>query len=200
MIQEGGYFINLGCFDGITNDPIVEYIEKYKLNGYFVDANFDTLISCKKNFIGDSFVFECLGIHPLSGNQIFYKPKNIPNLPDWFHQTGSFSKNEIQKICNKLSINLDFYEEQTIRCQRIDEFIYERKLCNLQVVNLDLEGLDRFVIKQFPFEYVKPKIFVLEINSDNMIDEETCEFLSSHGYSTDRKPITNWSLEFHLKV
>jgi len=199
-IKRGGNFINFGCYDCITNDPILEYIINYDLKGYFVDANFDVLLQCRDNFIGFNYTFVGLGIHTSSGSHTFYEPKKIKNVPDWFYQTGTFNYKNVVEICNKLKIPLDSYSQKTIDCETVEGFITKRNLFELEVINLDLEGMDNSVIRQFPFHLVKPKVIVIEINSENGIDESVYEFICSQGYVSDKVPITDWSIRFFLNT
>ena len=198
-IKEGGTFINFGCFDGVTNDPIYEYIVKYKLNGYFVDANFNNLISCKEKFTEGKFTFEGLGINTVSGDHTFYEPRKIEKVPEWFYQTGTFDFNKVKEICNKLKLSLDSYSEKIIKCETIDEFIINRNIKDIEIINLDLEGLDSSVIRQFPFHFVKPKVIIIEIINENGFDESTYKYICSKGYTSDRNPITDWSVKFTLR-
>lgn len=198
MIKRGGTFLNLGSYDGITNDPILHYIRNYDLSGYFVDANDDVLELCKNNFRGPQFQFENIGINLSSGAMPFFKPKKIENVPDWFSQTGSFSLHEIKKICHELKIGIDSYETVYVSCETISEFIEKRHLFDLEVLNIDLEGLDEYVIRLFPFNKVKPKVIIIEISHKDGLDHETYNFIVSQGYHSNRIPITNWSIEFSL--
>lgn len=198
-IKKGGKFINFGCYDCISNDPILNYILEYDLKGYFVDANFEVLSECRDNFIGFNYTFVGLGIHTSSGPKTFYEPKRMDNVPEWFYQTGTFSYEKVKEICGKLKIPLDSYVEKIIECERIDEFITKRELYDLEVINIDLEGLDAQVIRQFPFSLVKPKVIIIEINSEEGIDNQTFDFICSQGYTSDRTPVTDWSLSFLLK-
>lgn len=198
-IKYGGTFINFGCYDGITNDPIYEYINTYNLNGYFVDANIDKLITCSESFKGRKFVFEGLGINTTSGDHNFYEPKKIEKVPEWFYQTGTFDFNKVKEICGKLNLSLDSYTSKSISCETIDEFIIKRGITELEIVNLDLEGMDSSVIRQFPFHIVKPKIIIIEIIDDFGINESTFNYICSKGYTSDRSPITDWSLKFTLR-
>ena len=198
-IKRGGNFINFGCYDCISNDPILNYILDYNLKGYFVDANFDILSECRDNFIGFDYTFVGVGIYTSSGPQTFYEPKKMKNVPEWFYQTGTFDFSKVVEICGKLNIPLDSYSQKTIHCERIDEFITKRGLYDLEVINIDLEGLDAEVIRQFPFNLVRPKVIMIEINSEKGIDESTFDYICSQGYESNRIPVTDWSIEFRLK-
>jgi len=198
-IKKGGKFINFGCYDCVSNDPILNYILEYNLTGYFVDANFEVLSECRDNFIGFDYTFVGLGIHTSSGSKTFYEPKKIKNVPEWFYQTGTFSYEKVKEICGKLKIPLDSYVEKVVDCETITDFITKRELFDLEVVNIDLEGLDSEVIRQFPFNLVKPKVIIIEINSEKGIDTSTFDFICSQGYTSDKKPITDWSICFLLQ-
>lgn len=197
-LKKGGNFINFGCYDGIKDDPIVDYITKYSLSGFFVDANLDALIECKKNFSSKGFNFVNIGIHTEPKRQLFYLPKSLKNVPSWYFQTSTFDFNQVLKVCSILKIPTDSYYSKSIQCETIDEFIIKRSLFDLEIVNIDLEGLDSLVIRQFPFHLVKPKVIIIEIDSDQGIDDSTYDFLCSNNYSSKKNRVSHWSIEFTL--
>lgn len=197
-LKKGGKFINFGCYDGIEDDPIIDYITKYKLSGFFVDANSDALTKCRNNFNSKNFNFVNIGIHTVSKPQIFYKPINLKSLPKWYLQTGTFDYNQVVKVCNILNIPTESYRSELIECETIEEFICKRNLFNLEIINIDLEGLDSLIIRQFPFHLVKPKVIIIEIVSEKGIDNSTYDFLCSNNYTSKRNRVSHWSIEFIL--
>ena len=97
-IKRGGNFINLGCYDGLTNDPIAGLIINNDLRGWFIDANSEMLGRCRENFTGDSYNFECLGIHSKAGTFDFYIAKENAETPKWFTQTSTFLKSRVDDL------------------------------------------------------------------------------------------------------
>ena len=113
-------------------------------------------------------------------------------------QTGTFDYNQVVKVCNILNIPTESYRSELIECETIEEFICKRNLFNLEIINIDLEGLDSLIIRQFPFHLVKPKVIIIEIVSEKGIDNSTYDFLCSNNYTSKRNRVSHWSIEFIL--
>jgi FkbM family methyltransferase len=182
-VKRGGNFINLGCYDGLTNDPIADLIINNDLKGWFIDANEEILNQCRENFIGDSYKFECLGIHSKSGIFDFYIAKGNPEMPSWFGQTSTFLKQRVEDLKTELSIGDDMFDVIKLRTERIDEFIAERGITELEIINIDLEGLDEHIIMDFPFHRVKPKYIIIELlYTYKVVNQESVDYIISQGY------------------
>ena len=182
-VKRGGNFINLGCYDGLTNDPIADLIINNDLKGWFIDANEEILNQCRENFIGDSYKFECLGIHSKSGIFDFYIAKGNPEMPSWFGQTSTFLKQRVEDLKTELSIGDDMFDVIKLRTERIDEFIAERGITELEIINIDLEGLDEHIIMDFPFHRVKPKYIIIELlYTHKVVNQESVDYIISQGY------------------
>lgn len=182
-IKRGGNFINLGCYDGLTNDPIAELVINNDLGGWFIDANPEMLGRCRKNFTGDSYNFECLGIHSKTGTFDFYIAKENEETPKWFTQTSTFLKSRVEDLKEELSIGDDMFNVIKVRTERIDEFITAREITELEIINIDLEGLDEHIIMDFPFHVVKPKYIIIELlYTKKTVNQRSIDHIISQGY------------------
>ena len=182
-IKKGGNFINLGCYDGLTNDPISELIINNDLSGWFIDANPEMVNRCKENFTGDSYKFECLGVHSKSGTFDFYIAKENTETPKWFTQTSTFLKSRVDDLKEELSIGDDMFDVIKVRTERIDDFIISRGITELEIINIDLEGLDEHIIMDFPFHVVKPKYIIIELlYTKKTVNQRSIDYIISQGY------------------
>jgi FkbM family methyltransferase len=182
-IKRGGNFINLGCYDGLTNDPIAELIINNELRGWFIDANSKMLDQCRENFTGDLYKFECLGIHSKNGTFDFYIAKENEKTPKWFTQTSTFLKSRVDDLKKELSIGDNMFDVIKVKTERIDEFITTRRITELEIINIDLEGLDEHVIMDFPFHVVKPKYIIIELlYTKKKFNQESVDYIISQGY------------------
>jgi hypothetical protein len=63
--------------------------------------------------------------------------------------------------------------------------MHESKLLNLDILSVDVEGLDLVVLKSNDWDLLRPKVIVFEVRNANLanIKEDPCyQFISSHGY------------------
>ncbi len=199
-ISPGGTFINFGCYDGLTNDPIKDLILDHSLRGYFVDANPYMLGACRQNF-GEAHHYVNVGIHTESGIKDFYLAKSNPDDPFWVPQTSTFVKENTEIVCRLIGKPLEaVYDVKRVRTTTISDFIVSRGLRELQVVNMDLEGMDKEVIFDFPFAFVQPSLIIIElISTEHPFPQEAFDHIISQGY-THTGDTTMFSVIFERNI
>ncbi|UAY52036.1 FkbM family methyltransferase [Ferruginibacter albus] len=159
-------FIEIGANDGVTNDPLTEYIKKNKLwKGVLVEPVPYLFEKLKKNYAScqNELFFENSAISKFEGTQPFYRLKESDNpaLPVWYDQIGSFNKDVILSHSNIPGFNELLIEEQ-INTITFDSLLSKYQLKDINLVHIDTEGYDFEILKLINWSKIKVDIVIYE--------------------------------------
>ncbi|BBX04058.1 FkbM family methyltransferase [Mycolicibacterium moriokaense] len=90
----------------------------------------------------------------------------------------------------------------TVRTVRLDTYIRERGIANVDFLKVDTEGFDLFVLRTFPWESLHPKAVVCEFEDNKTTRlghdvHEIARFLERQGYAivvSEWEPITQYGV------
>ena len=162
-------FLQIGSNDGMTRDPIFQLISRNNIwCGLFVEPVPYLFERLKKNY---SSVNNPSRLQFFNGavnegvNQIFYFVDEhakyvIPNLPEWYDQIGSFSKEHI--ISHMEGILEPFIRKSEIKGISLHELINDFELRQLDLLHIDTEGYDWKILSQLDFEKIQPTVIMYE--------------------------------------
>lgn len=179
--------VQIGSNDGKTGDPIFHLLEKREnWKAIFVEPVPYLFERLKQNYNSDPrFIFENVAINNGS-EQIFYSVKpeaknELPDLPSWFDQLGSFEKENISKhLDGKLE---PFIKETVLKGMTLPGLILKNSVDSIDLLHIDTEGYDWKVLSQLELNEVKPSVILYEhrhLGQDEK--EESIEFLSNDYY------------------
>lgn len=195
------FFIQIGSNDGKKNDPIYNFILKYKLTGLLVEPQKEVFKSLLQNYRGqDNLIYANVAISQKDGFQKMYSIKksfqrvyNKQIRMSGGDATGiaSFNKDHIRKTLKsnmssffkdkKIDDYIDKIEVETISFKTL---LRRYNIKNINLLQIDTEGFDYEIIKMFDFEKYHPKLINYE--SRHLSDSERikCEILlESKGYT-----------------
>lgn len=180
-------FINIGANDGLSGDPLGEFIFKYKWKGIMIEPVpyvFDRLKRVYKNRPG--VILEKSAISMTNGKKNFWHLERTKKLNSGYDQLGSFDK---KMVLDNMKI-WNFSEGKIIRsvvnCLTLNKLIQKHKIIKTDVISIDAEGYDYQIIKQLNFKKIAPKLIVFEHGHLNNKDKEKCfSFLRKNGYSVE---------------
>lgn len=158
--------VQIGSNDGITCDPIYELVKiNTEWKALFVEPIPYLFEKLKKNYGQDSrFIFENVAINDGS-QQIFYTVKeeakiDLPDLPSIYDQLGSFDKEHILKHLN--GVLEPYIEELLLSGLTLEELFKRNKIKEITLLHIDTEGYDWKILSQLNFNYLKPKLILIE--------------------------------------
>lgn len=167
--KEGAFFIEVGANDGVSNDPIRDWVIKYKWQGILIEPvkkAFDKLI---RNYDGiDGVSFENMAIDNSEvDSAILYVPKAS--------KVASFNKNHPPAKGKK--------EKVKVRVSTLNKLVDKYSISKIDLLNIDAEGYDFEVIKSIDFGKCRPSIIHYEHRHLGR-DKEQCEqYLMQFGYN-----------------
>ena len=177
---ENPYFLVIGAMDGISHDNLSPFIRNMKLSGLFVEPvkyMFDKLKENYKNY--DNISFENSAITDKNGNSTIYRVDfdDMSKYPSWSDGGSSLIPN---KTAMKSVSNLIKEEINTIT---LNELFKKHDLKKIDILQIDCEGYDLIVFKQFDFIKYQPHFISVEILSFNNDEiNELCHILKNNGY------------------
>lgn len=184
-IQDEIFFIQIGAMDGKTNDPIHELVKSQSWRGILVEPLKDHFETLKQNYADCAgLIFENVAIAEQSGTRKMYR---IPTqtvhdgkLPRWGLEAGSFFSDRTALAWEEIKPHV---VEETVTCLKLSDLISKHKVNRIDVLQLDAEGYDFQILRQFNFEKFRPHIIHLEIvNMTNAEIAHCKQLLDKHQY------------------
>lgn len=158
------FFIQVGSFDGISNDPVFEFVNKYNWQGILVEPmppHFEKLLNNYSHKKG--LIFENVGIGDKAGAfDFFYLPAEY-NDPAWLQQLSSFDKNSlVANLKDSHPQLIDHIQKRTINAITLSELVRKNNVKEIDVLNIDAEGYEYKILKDLETLAIKPNIILFE--------------------------------------
>ena len=158
--------IQIGSNDGVLGDPLHQILLKNEQwRALFVEPIPYYFEELKRNY-GNSerFKFENAAI-TIQMEQKFYMVsraarKDLPDLPYWCEQLGSFDRDHIEKQYDgKLR---PYIEELNVQCLTLNELLERHGIEGFEVLHIDAEGHDWIILQQLKTLPFRPAFILFE--------------------------------------
>ena len=171
--------IQIGANDGWMCDRMFDFVKEKRPNALMVEPIPDYFEALNKNY-GDheNIILKQVAIDSKPGRRLmnFIPQKRFDNyeidfrmqntrhlIPEhWGRGLGSFYNDKNNLACPELSKFSETIEVSTMTYRQLLEENNVRKYENI-VIQTDCEGHDFVLLKDFEFNYVRPKIYISEI-------------------------------------
>lgn len=184
------FFIQIGANDGLKADPIYLYVNKYHWKGILIEPVQYIFNKLKANYKDvKNLAFENSAIGEKNGFKNFYRLKRLEgrNIPLWYDEIGSFFKKNVLKHKDKLKDIEKYLITEKIRCSTLKSILAKYQVKKVDLLIIDAEGYDYQILKQIPFNKLKPKIIIFEDRHLSSNEKENCrKILIKNGYSIVR--------------
>jgi FkbM family methyltransferase len=162
------YFAQIGSNDGKSNDPIFQYASvSPKWRGVLVEPVPFLFNRLKENYRqrAADLTFERVAVSSASGAVTFYHvseaaQRDLPHLPEWSTQIGSFTKHHIVKHLGEQI--LPYIVAEKIETVTLPELLERNHLVQLDLLHIDAEGHDLEILKQLDLRHVRPLVIIVE--------------------------------------
>ena len=159
-------FIQVGSNNGVTGDPINKYIVNNHWQGILVEPVpylFEELKKNYKNF-EQRLIFENAAIASKNGKLKFYRlqKSDLPGLPVWYDQLGSFNKETVLSHKNTIPFFEDLFMEDTVNAITFESLLHKHSIKKTDLVHIDAEGYDFEIIKLIPFNLLGVELIMFE--------------------------------------
>ena len=159
-------FVQIGSNNGITGDPIHNYIIEKSWRGILVEPVpylFNELLNTYHN-LNDRLIFENSAIAEDNGQLKFYRlqKSDLPNLPILYDQLGSFNKDVILKHRDYIPSFDKLFIEDKVNTITFNELINKHSINKVDLLHIDTEGYDFEIIKMIPFSDLHIEFIMFE--------------------------------------
>lgn len=173
MIQANPQFqiVQIGANDGIANDPIHRAIVKNHPRTLLVEpqqAAFEKL----KNLYATMprVALSQVAIAAEAGVRPMYRPTPDAGLTETLrHEVASFSKEHVETHIRRLNrwpddrpLPANSIEEEQVTTLPLRELLQQRGISRVDLLVIDVEGYDREIIEQYPFEEISLQSILFE--------------------------------------
>lgn len=176
-------FVQVGAFDGNIQDPLRKYIARCGWRGVLVEPQPGPAAKLRDLYrMNDQIKVLEAAIDETCGGRLLFTV-DVHNAPAWAGGLASFDKNVILRH-TELIPNLDsMIREVPVNCITFDEVLALSPAEDLDLLQLDTEGADGFILSLFPFDCLRPAIIHWEIKHMSLTQREMClGRLASLGY------------------
>lgn len=179
------FVLQVGAMDGITSDPVYEYIHKFQWAALLVEPvkeHFDVLL---KNYsVLPRVEFANIAISERDGDAVMYR---IPaqrvrdkEVPRWGLGAASLYRDRNALAFDEVK---PFLVQETVACVTLPTLIARHAIERVDVLQVDAEGHDYHILKQLDFDRYHPMIIHIEIVNLPRSEQTACKaLLDSHGY------------------
>ncbi len=175
------YFVQVGAMDGVSYDPIHEYVKNFNWSGILIEPLPDMMIRLKDNYSDcKNLIFENVAISEKSEVKNLYRVEaeviKSQNFPHWLQGMSTF-------VEGKLDDYNPFVVTQPVQCEPLMSILNKHNLPRIDVLQIDTEGFDYKVFKQFDFDKYRPSVINIEFVHLNTEEFNCLESdLDKHGY------------------
>lgn len=178
-------FINIGSNDGLSGDPLIEFIFRYKWKGLMVEPLPYVFDRLQRVYLDHKNV-TCVNvaIAEKSTRKDFYYLADSKHLPPGSDQMGSFDKKHILKYEFMFPNAKKYLRSMSIECLTIEDLLTRYPLPQVDLYLIDTEGYDYEILKLINFSQYKPELIIYEHQhlSDKNITKSK-QLLKEQGYS-----------------
>lgn len=175
------FFLQIGAMDGVTLDPIHEYVKAGGWHGILVEPLPDMVARLRSTYAQQSgLVFETVGIAEREETRIMYR---IPaetvakaGLPLRAAALSSLNRGHLSEFPAHTA-------QETVKCTTLAALLARHKPEKIDVLQIDASGYDAKILKQFDFARYHPAIVTIEFQ--HLAGQEKSEaeaLLLSNGY------------------
>ncbi|CAL8475491.1 FkbM family methyltransferase [Caballeronia sp. S22] len=154
-------FIQVGAMDGKSYDPIHPYVKQFGWKGILIEPLPDMMVQLKANYAGtNGLIFENVAIAEQAGSFPLYRVTQETirkhNLPHWLGGMSTFSDTKLKDF-------EDYVEVQMVEGLPLRAVLDRNAVSHIDVLQIDTEGFDYRVFRQFDFTAYRPKVINIEV-------------------------------------
>jgi FkbM family methyltransferase len=176
-------FIQVGAFDGITVDPLHKYIDKYGWRGVLLEPQPGPASQLRELYRDNDRILVLEAALDSERRKRTLFTVQSETVPSWVRGMASFERDHIVKHSHLIPGLEQMVRETVVDCITFDDVLQHLPFDEVDLLQIDAEGADAFILSRFPFDYVKPAIIHWEIKNLSKAEREDCfDRLSGFGY------------------
>lgn len=180
-------FLQIGAFDGISTDPLRKFIERFGWRGVMLEPQPGPAaqLRCLYGKSGRIVIVEAALDRERRMRSLY--TIEADQLPKWVASMASFDREQILKHQNLVPGLAGMVREIKVPCITFDDALDRLGSDRLDVLQIDAEGADGYLLSLFPFDRIRPAIVHWEIKHMARGQQEvTLDLLIGQGYRIAR--------------
>jgi len=181
--QKNVFVLQVGANDGVTNDPIHQFVTRYK-KGLLLEPLPDIFEKLQHNYQNeDGIVLHNAALADRDGVMTFYRIKAGADVPEWCNGLGSFSRETVLSHKNRFPLIENHVVEQAVEALSFSTLVVKHGITAIDVIMIDAEGYDYEVLQQIDFQRFRPSLVIYEqIHLSDAVKRASIEMLNKAGY------------------
>ncbi len=180
-------FIQVGSNDGITKDPLHEFIVSQTWEGILVEPVSYLFEKLKANYASGAgrLHFENSAIAAKNGKMNFYhlKESKNPDIPWFYNQIGSFKEDIVLKHRDLIPGFDDLFIKEPVSTIKFCDLVNKYDFQDIDLIQMDTEGYDFEIIKLIPLSELGVEIIMYEHKHLSISDyKKSISLLNEHGF------------------
>lgn len=183
MLSDDITFLNIGANDGLSGDPVREFIILNGWKGVLVEPVPHVYERLRRSYAGVAGLrFEKVAIAEQNGSQKFWYLRKNNELPSGYDQCGSFDLENILKCENMFPGLRGYLDHEQVECSTLADLIRRSGRSFYHLIFIDAEGHDDKIVMQVDFDN-PPWMIVFEHANLSPERHKAClKLLESKGY------------------
>jgi FkbM family methyltransferase len=180
-------FIQIGAYDGISTDPLRKYIERCPWRGVMLEPQPGPAQKLRALYPPDrGIVVLEAALDGKRGTRSLYTVDS-DQVPPWAGGMASFDRAHLLRHDYLVRGIEKMVRELVVECITFDDVIARLPEPKVDLLQIDAEGADGFILSLFPLDRIKPAIVHWEIkNMTRTSQEAALDLLCSRGYRISR--------------
>lgn len=167
-------FLQVGAFDGRTEDPIHPLVREFGIRGIVVEPQVQLLDALRANYADyPQVVVVNAAIAEAEGTREFFSTRDGPS------RKASFLRSNLVKH----GVRSEDIVVQPVRCTTISTLLREQRFDRCDLIQIDAEGFDGAIVQTIDFKAIQPTIVRFEHVHLSDRDCDRCiALLAHHGF------------------
>lgn len=159
-------FIQVGSNNGVSGDPLYEYVVAKNWSGLLVEPVPYLFAQLKENYQLHTgrLHFENSAVAAQNGTLPFYRLKesNLPNIPTYYDQLGSFNKEVILRHRSGIPQFDELFFQDMVETITFEKLVQKHQFHSADLIHIDTEGYDYEILKMIPFKKLAVQLIMFE--------------------------------------
>ena len=176
-------FIQIGAYDGVSTDPLCKYIKRCGWRGVMLEPQPRPAGELRERYRGnEGIVVLEAALDRERGVRSFYTIES-DTVPKWAGGMASFRREHLLKQNYLIEGIEGMVRELKVHCIPFNDVLDHLSSGRLDLLQIDAEGADGYIISLFPFDRIRPAIIHWEIkNMTRREKESSLDRVTSYGY------------------
>jgi len=182
---EDFFFVQVGAFDGLANDPLHDFITRFHWRGILLEPQAEAFAALAATYRDEpQLILHQAAVAAIEGSRPLYKVRAAPGLPPWAPQIASFHRETVLAHRDVIPDIEDLIATEEVACLTFDNLLAPFPGRTIDLLQIDAEGADFEIIKLFHQGGRRAHILHFEHKHLSPRDLAQCAaFLIERGYS-----------------